>query len=100
MVPPLRMGFDVGTGEPRRLELLVRVEPGLIQIMWRLRVGVFAKYQYGTGLDFGRELDDAHERVTGHAVSPLLPVLRAGVEIEHDALGTWAAGHWQAGLGI
>src|SRR5579864_1292193 len=100
MVRPLGVSFDVGVRKPRRLELLIRVKARLIQIVRRLRVGVFAEYQDGTGLDRGGELDHADERVAGHAVPPLLSLLRVGVEIEYDALGTWASGHREAGLGI
>src|ERR1700691_3060436 len=96
MIRPLGVRLDIGQGEPRRLELPVRVKPSLIEVMRRLGIGALPKNQDGLGLHPWTEVHNAHKRVARHAEMLLLSLLRACIEIKHYSQGSWTARYRQA----
>src|SRR5262245_53793098 len=100
MVSPLGMGLDFIQREPCRLKLLVGIEPGLIEVVWRRRVAVLAKDQDRSRFYLRTEVDDAYEGVSRNSVAPLLSLFGTSVEIENHAEPTRRSGNRETGLAI
>jgi hypothetical protein len=100
MVRALQVRLDLIEREPRGLELHLRVEFRLVEIVFRLRIGALPELQQRQCARLRAEFDYAHIRVARHAVAPLLPFSRGGIEIEDYAGGAGAARNRQAGVFI
>src|SRR5436853_4546475 len=87
-------------GEPRGLELFIRIEPRLIEVIGRSRIGVLAEDQDRSSLQLRSEFDHAHKRVACYAVAPLLALLRTRIKVVDDADPSGRSGDRQALLRV
>src|SRR5208337_3323936 len=96
MVMALAVGENVGLRVPGWLELLFRVQLGLVEPVRRGRIARFAELKNRLQLGLVCQLDGADEGMAGDSVAALLAGLRQRVEIEDDAQGPRCAGDGQA----
>ena len=74
MIGTFQIRLDVFKREESRLELLLGIKFGLIEVMLRRGVMAFTELQQGLGLRFLSKFNHAYEGVTDYAVSLLLPL--------------------------
>src|ERR1700722_7569530 len=96
MISPLAVRPDILQIEPGRFELLPGIQPGLVEIVGRLRVRTFPEYQDGPGFHLRAKVQHAYKRMARYSEMLLLAFLRARVEIEHDTDRSRSARHRQA----
>src|SRR5262249_16277107 len=95
MVVTQAVGLDVRLRVPRWLELLSRVQRGLVEPVRGRRFARFAELKNRLHLGLRRQLDRRDEGMPGYAVAALLAGLRQRVEIEDDAQRPRSAGDGQ-----
>ena len=87
MIGTFQMRLDLRNRKPSRFELALSIKLSLIEIVRRLGIAAFPKYEDGTRVYFGRELDNADEGMTKPSVSVFLTlyVCVVGLKIKHHS---------------
>src|SRR5215471_20201980 len=100
MICPLGVRLDLIQRKPRRLKLLPGIQPGLIKVVGRRGVAIFAENKNRPCFYLGAKIHDAYKRMSSHSIASLLAFFRPGVKVKNDAQPAWRSRNRQAVLAI